>query len=160
MNVNGTDNWPVEKVEQLTALRVSGLSMGQIAYEMHLSRGSVIGKLTRLGISGKNGTEPKRVPKPKAPKAPKPPKPERPAIMLTKSTPPAVIRDVPPAPNSKPVSILDVKPHHCRSVLTKRDKRGRHSLAMFCGGQKTAGSSYCAFHDRLYRQPPKDIPNG
>lgn len=156
MNSHRTFVWSDEKTEELRVLRKRGLSCAAIAAELHTSRNSVTGKLDRLGIPS-----PHIAAAPKKPRAPRRPK-AQPAIVikLSNSTPPAPIRVVPPAPNSIPISILDVQPHHCRSVLEQREQRGRHMLAMFCGDQKTAGSSYCAFHDRLYRAPPKDSTNG
>lgn len=44
--------WPNDKIDQLKALWKEGKSSGEIAKLLRVSRNAVIGKLTRLGLTG------------------------------------------------------------------------------------------------------------
>jgi hypothetical protein len=59
-------------------------------------------------------------------------------------------RPLPPqqaAPNSAPVSFLELGRCHCRYVVA-----GEGFKAEFCGAQQWGNSSYCGFHHRLCHQ--------
>ena len=47
------------------------------------------------------------------------------------------------AEEANAVSIMDLRIHHCRWPLDKKDNNG---LVMYCGKPKIPGSSYCYAH--------------
>ena len=47
------------------------------------------------------------------------------------------------------VSIMDLAPWHCRSVMPRG---AEDKLPIYCGAEKRKGSSYCAEHHQLYHR--------
>lgn len=56
-------------------------------------------------------------------------------------------------PPKQGVSLLDLEPHHCRSLLGY----GTDSLPIYCGITKRDGSSYCYMHHSIYHMR---VPGG
>src|SRR5882757_3703436 len=66
-----SDAWPDDKVELLKKLWGDGLSASQIAGELGgVTRNGVIGKVHRLGLSGRAKAPSSSVPRPRKPRAP------------------------------------------------------------------------------------------
>ena len=157
-------SWNDERVEMLKKLWLEGLSASQIANELAngITRNAVIGKVHRLGLSG-------RV---KAPSQSQPrPRPQR----ITRSSAP---RSVPlvrgnnalayapriheaPAPKpleevlipmSERVTSMELKEAMCRWPLGDPAT----SEFRYCGGKSTVGESYCTYHSRVAYQPAQD----
>lgn len=168
-----TDNptWSDERVELLKKLWSDGLSASQIAAELGgVTRNAVIGKVHRLGLSGRakapaasaNRTAARKAPArtPSHPMTHKaaPPRPQAamPAAPLADIAPvlpvePAPVADV-AVPVSERVTIMDLREYMCRWPMgdpTSADFR-------FCGARCATGLPYCPTHARIAYQPAAD----
>ncbi|MGX1151415.1 GcrA family cell cycle regulator [Bradyrhizobium ottawaense] len=132
--------WDDAAEQTLRRWVAEGASSSVIAYEMHRTRSSVCGKISRLKLKRPEDQSPMT----KATRK-QPPKSEGPVAVLA----PKPARKIAPveAVNGKPVPFLEAKSFHCRAVL---DERGEDGLAMFCGARKRLGSSWCPKHHRLF----------
>ena len=135
--------WTVERIDALKDLWSKGYSASQIANRIGIaSRSAVIGKVHRLGLSGRKvstriatrkrdkvrqsaaaGNSKRIIASPFTFKR----ETERPA-------PATVNRD--PLPGAKLIGLLDLEPHHCRYM--HGDK--------FCGCTSIPGTSWCKDH--------------
>lgn len=144
--------WTAERIEQLKALHAADNSASQIAEVMGApSRSAVIGKLHRLGLHrGEKHKANNRVPAPKRPRKPAP-KAMRPLVI------PAAVRPVSaPAPvdlprpdealpESRLLSLFDLRATTCRWPLGDPQKPG----FAFCGADCDPARSYCETHRLL-----------
>jgi GcrA cell cycle regulator len=162
-------SWTDERVEALARLWSDGLSASQIAAQLGgVTRNAVIGKVHRLGLSGRN----KAAALPQAQKARKParptgpaPAPAMPAASFGAPQPVATLE--PPAaeqelsddvviPFSERVTIMELRESMCRWPLgdpTTPEFR-------FCGQRSPAGVPYCSHHARVAYQPAADRKRG
>ncbi|NIX77853.1 GcrA family cell cycle regulator [Microvirga terricola] len=161
--------WTDERVELLKKLWTDGLSASQIANELgNVTRNAVIGKVHRLGLSGRakdSKPETTAAARPrKAPRAPSAPAPIAPAIrnnvvVAPISRAPVVEEEVEVAveedlaiPMSERVTIMDLRESMCRWPMgdpTKPEFR-------FCGARSITGLPYCTHHARVAYQPVTD----
>jgi GcrA cell cycle regulator len=161
-------SWTDERVELLRKLWVEGFSASKIAAQLAngITRNAVIGKVHRLGLSG-------RV---KAPIASQPRQRSKPSqsphrLTAPRSSGPMVrgnnalayahqpfeaplvqfVEEV-VVPMSERVTITELKEAMCRWPL------GDPVSAEFryCGTKSPPGDSYCTYHARLAYQPPQD----
>ena len=145
--------WTDDRVESLRKLWLDGLSASQIAKHLGggLTRNAVIGKVHRLGLSGRaTASQPNRV-------AFKPARPPRPAA----PTPPVLRRAeaiAPPRPEPAPVAaveetgsatVLTLDAHMCKWPIGDPSSDG----FSFCGRGCQQGGPYCAHHAQLAYQP-------
>lgn len=145
----------------LREMHAKGYSASWIAAELkhtyreNVTRNAVIGKLTRLGLTGGGG-----MPKPRWPKEPRPEKPKRirprytyrngHQVELVPKIPKAETPDLPANISHCAVSFVDLRASQCRWILG--DAAGEKTL--FCGAPKHDGFSYCARHCRsAFRDP-------
>ena len=156
--------WTDERVELLKKLWSDGLSASQIAAEIgNVTPNAVIGKVHRLGLSGRGkakAASPQRSKKPaRPPSAPAPiaqplarsgvavaPAP----LALDAAPSPLVDDDV--VPMSERVTIMDLRESMCRWPMgdpTKPEFR-------FCGARSVTGLPYCTHHSRIAYQPVAD----
>lgn len=169
-------SWTDERVEQLRKMWLDGLSASQIASELGegVTRNAVIGKVHRLGLSGRVKSA---VPAP-APARPRGKEredshdeplivPSAPVVQgsLAVAAAPAVMAAPAAAPAPRPiaqdvviamserVSIMDLRESMCRWPLgdpTSPDFR-------YCGARMQIGlGPYCAAHARIAYQPAQD----
>jgi GcrA cell cycle regulator len=158
-------SWTDERVEQLKRLWSEGLSASQIAGELGgITRNAVIGKVHRLGLSGRA----------KAPSsaAARPRKARPPSNVLRMARPAAVRGNT--ALARLPVYELDVEPEpelvenvvpigqRC-TLLELSDAKCRWPIGdpgspefYFCGGKPVSELPYCAYHARIAYQPVTD----
>ncbi|MFN3228244.1 MAG: GcrA family cell cycle regulator [Asticcacaulis sp.] len=154
-------SWTDERVATLKKLWLEGHSASQIAKQLGgVTRNAVIGKVHRLGLSGRAA--------PSQPARPlfKPARPARPAAAAAPSAPivaaqPAARRAEPlarPVPVSVP-AILDEGPGTA-TVLTLGAHMCKWPIGdpatdefTFCGRRSCEGSPYCVEHARLAYQP-------
>jgi GcrA cell cycle regulator len=158
-------SWTDDRVEQLKRLWSEGLSASQIAAELGgITRNAVIGKVHRLGLSGRA----------KAPSsaAPRPRKARPPSHVLRMARPAAVRGNT--ALARLPVYELDVEPEpelvenvipigqRC-TLLELNDAKCRWPIGdpgspefYFCGGKPVGELPYCAYHARIAYQPGAD----
>jgi GcrA cell cycle regulator len=166
MNVTGERkdmSWTDERVDLLKKLWSDGLSASQIATELGgITRNAVIGKVHRLGLSGRA----------KAPSAANPrPRKARPPTHVLRMTRPAmrgntalarqayVLYEVEAEPEPEPLENIVPIGQRC-SLLDLSDAKCRWPIGdpgaadfFFCGGKPLAELPYCAYHARLAYQP-------
>ncbi len=162
-------SWNDERVESLRKMWMDGLSASQIAAELGngITRNAVIGKVHRLGLSGRvkaPSSAPSR-PRIQQPRPARNPAQRRPsggggiqgntalAYSYRPQTAPAPkpVEDV-VVPMCDPVTIMDLRETMCRWPL------GDPSTSEFryCGGKSDVGVSYCAYHSRMAYQPAQE----
>ncbi len=163
-------SWTDERIEVLRKLWAEGHSASQIATTLGgVSRNAVIGKIHRLGLSGRVKTPKARptrqrtvsVPAPSVPPHVARPKPAgaQPRVMAVGSTVVKVVeREAPPMvapPQPEPVAevvplrggvtLLDLGHAHCRWPIGDPSDPRFH----FCGARTTPGAVYCSAHADL-----------
>ena len=151
--------WTDDRVELLKRLWSDGLSASQIAAEMGgVTRNAVIGKVHRLGLSGRGkastpGAQRPRKPRvatpPMAPRvnvalAPRPAQPRPVAVAV-----PELLEEEVVVPLSERVTIMELRESMCRWPL------GDPTTAefRFCGARSITGLPYCTYHARVAYQP-------
>ncbi len=157
MNTTKTQRvWTDERVDALKDLWRQGYSCSIIADRLGagLTRNAIIGKVHRMGLSGRV-TSDRRMPKPRKRRNRfgddqrqfngRRPIPRKPSILdLLPSTP------LPPPSETDiaRVAFADLEPHHCRWVI------GEPTDGQFCGCKSVPGLPYCEHHARrAYRAP-------
>jgi GcrA cell cycle regulator len=147
--------WTDERVETLKKLWLEGLSASQIAKHLGgVTRNAVIGKVHRLGLSGR--AAPSQPTRP-AFKAPRPP---RPVVSH-----PVARRAVEHAPAPRPITyveepgtatVLTLGAHMCKWPI------GDPSTDdfTFCGRRSAGEGPYCVEHARVAYQPPQSKKKG
>ena len=165
-------SWTDERVELLTKLWAEGLSASQIATELGgVTRNAVIGKVHRLGLSGRG-------------KAPAQAKPRRAArqtraprrTVVQASVGNAALQQV-FEEDADPVQLPQVRPTSMDSMVIPMEQR-RSILTLsevtckwpvgdpgsegfyFCGAKCDAGTPYCEAHARVAYQPASDRRRG
>ncbi len=156
--------WTEERVAELKKLWAEGHSASQIAKRLgNVTRNAVIGKVHRLGLSGR-ATPSRPVKRPPRLARPKPQHVARQAsgatgsanVPATTDTPPApVIREVNVEPQRLPngdmVTVMTVKDSMCKwPVGDPADP-----AFGFCGHATHDGAPYCTEHARLAFQPAR-----
>jgi GcrA cell cycle regulator len=153
-------NWTDERVELLKKLWSEGLSASQIAAELGgITRNAVIGKVHRLGLSGRA-----KSPSSSAPRVRKPRshmlRVSRPA--MRGNTALAVAYEVDLEPEQELVENI-VPMGQRRTLLELNEGTCRWPVGdpanpefFFCGGNTITSLPYCAFHSRVAYQPATD----
>jgi GcrA cell cycle regulator len=157
-------SWTDERVEMLRKLWLDGLSASQIAAELAhgITRNAVIGKVHRLGLSGRVKAPSTAAPRPQRPRpatsraAPRPAAPAARgnlalAFRPTEAPEPAPIEDV-VIPMSEMVEIMDLREGMCRWPV------GDPTTAefRFCGSKTHTVGPYCTHHARIAYQPAQE----
>lgn len=145
-------SWTDERVEMLRKLWTDGHSANQIARQLGgVTRNAVIGKVHRLGLSGRitPARPPKRIPRPKLqrpqqnasgnlPALPRQPAPPRPAPQLDMIEPDRLS-------DGSLRSVRDLSEQVCKWPIGDPAEKGFG----FCGREKACNSPYCAEHARV-----------
>lgn len=142
-------SWTDDRVEVLKKLWLEGLSASQIAKQLGgVTRNAVIGKVHRLGLSGRAApSQPARA----VLRAPRPPRPP---------SQPAIRREahVPAHPRPEPVRLYQPEEPGTATVLTLGAHMCKWPIGdpssddfTFCG--RRAEGAYCAEHSRVAFQP-------
>ncbi len=161
--------WTDERVETLKKLWNDGLSASQIAGELGgVTRNAVIGKVHRLGLSGRakspassgNAARPR---KPVAPRVNSNFNPS-PVARVNAVVAPVQLRSQPElrpepkhelldpnvvVPFSERVTIMELKENMCRWPMGDPT----HAEFRFCGMKTDAATPYCTYHCRIAYQP-------
>ncbi len=132
-------SWTEERVELLTKLWAEGLSASQIARTLGgVTRNAVIGKVHRLGLSGR--ASPARAERPRT-------------VVRRKPAPKPVIVE----PEIIEEEVLD--DGEWATVMTLTDRMCKWPIGHpgteefhFCGRKAAAGMPYCAAHNRMAYQ--------
>jgi GcrA cell cycle regulator len=153
-------NWTDERVELLKKLWADGLSASQIAAELGgITRNAVIGKVHRLGLSGRAKSQSSSAPRARKPRS----------HMLRVSRPTtrgntALAYAYEAEPELEPEFVDEVIPvEQRRSLLQLTEDTCRwpvgdpsNSDFFFCGGKPVTSLPYCAHHCRVAYQPATD----
>jgi GcrA cell cycle regulator len=151
--------WTDERVETLKKLWADGLSASQIAAELGgVTRNAVIGKVHRLGLSGRAKSPTSAAPRPR--------KPRSHSHMLRVSrgsirgnnalaaaydveieAEPELVDNVIPLGQRR--TLLELTEETCRWPI---GDPGQADF-FFCGGHTVSGLPYCAYHSRVAYQP-------
>ena len=152
--------WTEERVATLKKLWLDGLSASQIAKQLGgVTRNAVIGKVHRLGLSGRaTPSQPART----TFKAPRPPRPapaqpmiarrpvEQPTAQTTASTPvPVAPRPVFRMEEPGSATVLTLGAHMCKWPIGDPSSDN----FTFCGRRSDDGTPYCLEHARIAYQP-------
>ena len=153
--------WTDDRVELLKKLWADGLSASQIAGELGgITRNAVIGKVHRLGLSGRAKAPSSSVPRQRKPRAPSMFRAPRP--MMRGNTALAQMPSYDYDPEPEPELIENIIPIGQRCSLLELDQEKCHWPIgdpgqpdfFFCGGKTNAGTPYCGYHGRVAYQPP------
>jgi GcrA cell cycle regulator len=170
MNLTGEQkdtSWTDDRVELLKKLWSEGQSASQIAAELGgITRNAVIGKVHRLGLSGRAKAPSSAVPRPR--------KPRPPSHMLRNMSRPAVrgntalarhplaVYELEPELEQEPLENIVPIGQRC-TLLELSDSKCRWPIGdpgaadfFFCGGKPVGDLPYCAYHARMAYQPASD----
>ncbi|MBB5052308.1 MAG: GcrA family cell cycle regulator [Afipia sp.] len=156
-------SWTDDRVEQLKKLWEAGLSASQIAAELgNITRNAVIGKVHRLGLSGRA-----KSPSSAAPRQRKAARPAQHMMRISRpvsrgNTALAHAFDVEAEPD--PIAYDNVVPMSQRLSLLELNESTCHwpvgdpgsADFFFCGGKALNSLPYCAHHSRVAYQPASD----
>jgi GcrA cell cycle regulator len=159
-------SWTDDRVELLKKLWADGLSASQIAAELGgITRNAVIGKVHRLGLSGRAKTPSSSAPRPRKARAPSHVFRSIRASMrgnaaLATHAVAAYETEIEPEPepieNVIPIgqrcSILELTEDKCHWPIGDPGQ----SDFFFCGGKTVIGLPYCGYHSRIAYQPAND----
>ena len=153
-------SWTDERVELLKKLWADGLSASQIAGELGgVTRNAVIGKVHRLGLSGRAKSPSSSSPRPRKARAS--------SHMMRVSrgsmrgnTALAYDYDIEPEPElieklipvAQRRTLLELTEATCRWPV---GDPGSPEF-FFCGGETITSLPYCAYHSRVAYQPPSE----
>ena len=150
--------WTDERVEMLKKLWAEGLSASQVAKQLGgVTRNAVIGKVHRLGLSGRS--TPSRAPRPRtASMRPSEPRLRMPSMATSPEDADHSLKaeraakeriEEPVLDPSQRATVLTLTDHTCKWPIGDPGHPGFH----FCGRKADAGSPYCMDHARLAYQP-------
>lgn len=151
--------WTEERVETLKKLWGDGLSASQIAKHLGgVTRNAVIGKVHRLGLSGRAApSRPARHPAAKP--APRP-RAQPAAPVSTVKARPAAAPQPAARPAPAPVEAKRLASGEYATVLTLKDSMCKWPIGdpadttfRFCGRRSGPGDAYCEAHAQLAYQP-------
>jgi GcrA cell cycle regulator len=147
--------WTDERVETLKKLWLDGLSASQIAKQLGaVTRNAVIGKVHRLGLSGRATPSQPQRPVFKAPRAARPAPvapPRRPAeaeVVVVVAPEPAPVPVV-AAEEAGSATVLTLGAHMCKWPIGDPSTDGFG----FCGRRSEREGPYCSEHARVAYQP-------
>lgn len=151
--------WTEDRVEILSKLWAEGLSASQIAKQLGgVTRNAVIGKVHRLGLSGR--AKPSR-PAKRATAATKP------RAKSSKPSTPRIIRQPAPPPIPVPVEAKPMADGNYATILTITDHMCKWPIGdpamsefRFCGRSVDKGEPYCKAHSQLAYQPSRRRVSG
>ncbi len=149
--------WTEDRVETLSKLWAEGLSASQIATKLGgVTRNAVIGKVHRLGLSGRakpsnpsKATKRRAAARARTPRAPSAPRIPRVAAAAPPPLPPI---EALPMANGEFATILTITDHMCKWPIGDPST----SEFRFCG-RKTPDKDepYCTAHSRAAYQPSR-----
>ncbi len=160
--------WTEERVESLKKLWQDGLSASQIAGELGgITRNAVIGKVHRLGLSGRAKAPSSAAPRQRKPRAPAQyaPRAARPAMRgnTALATQAYAYLDYEAEAQQEPITDNVIPMGQRCTILELTEATCRWPIGdpgstefYFCGGKTVAAHPYCAHHCRMAYQPAQD----
>ncbi|MGI9481709.1 MAG: GcrA family cell cycle regulator [Hyphomicrobiales bacterium] len=157
--------WTDDRVEILKKLWAEGLSASQIANRLGgVTRNAVIGKVHRLGLSGR--ATPSRAAKPKQRRTREPSHPSK-ATPSFHSAGSAALKaaieeaaETLPEPTPSPIRAVELPPGSRCDILQLSDRTCRWPIGdpgtdefCFCGATPKTGHPYCEHHVQVAHQP-------
>jgi len=147
-------SWTDDRVEMLKKLWADGLSASQIAAELGgITRNAVIGKVHRLGLSGRAKSPSSGVPRVRKPRSSGMMRVSRPS--MRGNTALAYEYDLEPEPE-----LIEIPVEQRKTLLQLTDKTCRWPVGdpgssdfYFCGGETAGDLPYCVHHSRVAYQP-------
>jgi GcrA cell cycle regulator len=147
-------SWTDERVALLTKLWADGLSASQIAAELGgITRNAVIGKVHRLGLSGRAKSPSSSSPRPRKARSSGMLRVSRPS--MRGNTALAYDNDAEPEPE-----LIEIPVEQRKNLLQLTEKTCRWPIGdpgsadfFFCGGETVNEVPYCAYHSRVAYQP-------
>ena len=166
MQADAVISWTDERVESLKKLWQEGLSASQIAVRIGgVTRNAVIGKVHRLGLSGRATTSRQKSHRPRRPAAATQKRlasSTKPRFAQTGNTAFRALYQGDAEAYVPPVEELVIPEKERKYITTLTDNCCRwpigdpqHSDFHFCGKGKVTGLPYCEFHARRAFQPPQ-----
>ena len=154
-------SWTDERVELLKKLWSDGLSASQIAAELGgITRNAVIGKVHRLGLSGRAKSASSASPRPRKARSTTMLRMGRGSIRgntalahayeIEADATPELIENIIPIGQRR--TILELNEQTCRWPIGDPGS----SDFFFCGGNPINSLPYCAYHSRVAYQPASD----
>jgi len=147
--------WTTERIALLKNRIDAGLSCGQIAWEIGVSRNAVIGKANRLGLSrfkSAAGTKSERTGTPKI---------ARPRIITQHKNlralwaKPQIAFGEVSGDSANRCSLFELQQWHCRWPISEP---GAVDFG-FCGNKMVDGLPYCEVHARMAYRPGRRVHN-
>ena len=162
-----TWTWTDERIEKLKKLWAEGLSASRIAGELGgVTRNAVIGKVHRLGLSGRAKAPSSSVPRPRKPRAPTQFARPRPATRGNTALAhhPLAFLEAEAELEPQPELLDNVIPIGQRCSILQLTEATCHwpigdpgaSDFFFCGGKTVSSLPYCVHHARIAYQPVQD----
>lgn len=153
-------SWDDNRIEQLKKLWSDGLSASQIAAELGgVTRNAVIGKVHRLGLSGRAKAKPAAAARPrKVVKAPVRTttvvaRGNLAVVELVEAEPVVMpVRENVVIPMSRRISIMELREGVCRWPMGDP----LQADFVYCGADCGIGHTYCDAHSRIAFQPHSD----
>ena len=154
-------SWTDERVETLKKLWSDGLSASQIANELgSVTRNAVIGKVNRLGLSGRAKSPSSSAPRQRKPRAHSHMMRVRPQMRgntalayqhdLEVEAEPEMVENI--IPMGQRCTLLELSEDKCRWPIGDPGS----TEFFFCGVKPVEGAPYCGFHSRVAYQPASD----
>jgi GcrA cell cycle regulator len=149
--------WTEERVELLKKLWADGLSASQIAAELGgITRNAVIGKVHRLGLSGRAKSPSSSSPRPRKARSSGMMRVSRASIRGNTAL--AYEYEVEPEPE-----LIEIPLEQRKTLLQLTEKTCRWPIGdpgstefFFCGGENANEQPYCTYHARVAYQPMTD----
>lgn len=149
--------WTDERVELLKKLWADGLSASQIAAELGgITRNAVIGKVHRLGLSGRAKSPSSAAPRPRKQRSSGMLRVSRPA--MRGNTALAFEYEVEPEPE-----LIEIPIEQRKTLLQLNERTCRWPIGdpggsefFFCGGEAASELPYCSYHSRVAYQPASE----
>src|ERR1700757_1570452 len=147
-------SWTDERVETLKKLWTDGLSASHIAAALGgITRNAVIGKVHRLGLSGRAKSPSSSVPRARKPRSSGMMRVSRPS--MRGNTALAYEYEMEPEPE-----LIEIPVEQRKTLLELNEKTCRWPVGdpgsrefFFCGGDTVNELPYCSYHSRVAYQP-------
>jgi GcrA cell cycle regulator len=155
--------WTDERVELLKKLWADGLSASRIAAELGgVTRNAVIGKVHRLGLSGRAKPPSSSVNRPRKPRPSHLFRGVRASVRGNTALAARSAYDYDLEPEPELIENIIPLGQRC-SILELSDEKCHWPIGdpgqpdfFFCGGKAVVGMPYCGYHVRIAYQPPAE----